>query len=481
MKRFLIYYVLLSAVLLSGCYGVDEENFDTLAGITIETASDVVNAKTGEVLDYDINIVSDKPYTCEWAYGTPNPSATAVYPIKDKLIYISDKPNIDYTFSKVGTFVLRLKIDNGESVVFKFFTLQVNSGLDEGILVLSNDDAGNSSLDFIKTRTDEEIAADDQEFFPDIIGTINPGVTFTHGEDLYIADKNSEGNYPALVVSTSDQNGSIYSMDPRNFELTKILKVEESFPGVKCLKFAGFSSSSGSRYTLINGTDGAIYRYDLLTNDVAVRTDTRELGVTRVYEGKFDNDFYHFFFKESAIYSPAYAAVDSTRGASSLSDYSIVNMVLKRRGSKELIVITRRKSDNNIVTHKMFPTFTQYAKRLDYVETDPIAIDRNSVMITTLKSSYVYYNYGNKIYRWDYVSPLPTTNSAAVITLPADEEIMTLGKSNDENYLYVGTYNPSRPEKKGSLFIYDFATQTYVKSYEGYFDRPVRILYKYRI
>ena len=64
---------------------------------------------------------------------------------------------------------------------------------------------------------------------------------------------------------------------------------------------------------------------------------------------------------------------------------------------------------------------------------------------------------------------------------PVGEEITTLGRSYDENYLYVGTYNPARSGKKGSLYIYDFATQNLVKSYEGIVDKPVKILYKYRM
>lgn len=131
-------------------------------------------------------------------------------------------------------------------------------------------------------------------------------------------------------------------MDPRNFELKKVLKVEELYPGVKCLNFAGFSSSASGRYTMMNGTDGAIYRYDLLTNDVALRTDSRNLGVEKAYYGTFDDDHYHFFYKESVIYAPSYAKIDSTSVAngSSLTDYKIVNMVFRRRGSRELWVIS---------------------------------------------------------------------------------------------------------------------------------------------
>ena len=110
-----------------------------------------------------------------------------------------------------------------------------------------------------------------------------------------------------------------------------------------------------------------------------------------------------------------------------------------------------------------------------------MAMDENSVMITTRRSAQMYYNYDNKVYRWDYASRIPTINSKPAITPPAGEEITTLGRSYDENYLYVGTYNPARSGKKGSLYIYDFATQNLVKSYEGIVDKPVKILYKYRM
>jgi hypothetical protein len=213
-----------------------------------------------------------------------------------------------------------------------------------------------------------------------------------------------------------------------------------------------------------------------------LRTDCRKLGVKKACHAQFGaTNFYHFFYNDHTIYSPSYAAVDSTWAASDLTNYQIVNMVFKRSGLRELHVITRRLSDGNLVTHKMTSTFSSYMKRLDYKEDEPVAIDEKAVMVTTLYSTFVYYNYNNKIYRWDYNSSLPTINTTPAITVPENEEITTLGRSQDDKYLYVCTYNATRPEKKGSLFIYDFTTQALVKSYEGKFDRPVRVLYKYRM
>ena len=253
------------------------------------------------------------------------------------------------------------------------------------------------------------------------------------------------------------------------------------YPGVKCLDFAGFVTSGG-RYTLVNGTDGAIYRYDLLMDDIAVRTDCRNLGVKKSYHARYgSSDFNHFFYNDNTIYSPKYAAVDSTWATSDLKEYQIINMALKRSGTRELLIVTRRLSDKNIVVHKMSTSFGSYVKRNDYEESAPIALDNNSIMITTLASTFVYYNYNNQIYRWDYSSRLPDEQSSPSIVLPENETITTLGFSRDEKQLYVGTYNEKREGKKGSLFIYEFASQSLVKSYQGQFDRPVKVIYKYRI
>ena len=74
--------------------------------------------------------------------------------------------------------------------------------------------------------------------------------------------------------------------------------------------------------------------------------------------------------------------------------------------------------------------------------------------------------------------------------LPEGEEICDMatnymdeyGDGTEETLLYIATYNPSRAsEKKGSVYVYDIATQTLQKSYEGICDRPVRLMYKYRI
>ena len=114
-------------------------------------------------------------------------------------------------------------------------------------------------------------------------------------------------------------------------------------------------------------------------------------------------------------------------------------------------------------------------------------MDRNSKFVETLNANDVYYTYDNAIYRWT-LTGRPSTSPS--IKLPAGEQIKDIatnfkGKekgTEGEDMLYVATYNPSRAgERKGSLYIYRFSDETLVKSYEGMFNEPVSVIYKYRI
>lgn len=132
-----------------------------------------------------MQVESELPVTYEWAYGKPKASDKDEYAM-ESIEVISDKADIRYTFNRIGTYLLRLKVDNGECIVYKYFTLNVNSGLDEGILILSNDAEGSGTLTFIKKRTEDEIAANEQEIYPDIFASINPDNPLKKGTSMYI-------------------------------------------------------------------------------------------------------------------------------------------------------------------------------------------------------------------------------------------------------------------------------------------------------
>lgn len=476
-------------LLITSCYGFEKEEYKTLSPITLSNTTKEIHVNIGEPLTVDLGIESELPVSYEWSYGAPSAS-NASYPINGKLTVISSSPNINYTFTRVGVYILRLKVDNGESINYHFFKLMVNSGMDEGIVLLTSDDSNQGEITFIKKRTAQEEANGGREIYENVFGMINPDTHIQSPIDLYIAENDANGNFPALIVSTSDAKGSIFKMDPRTFELQSTLKVSDLYPGVNCFKFAGFVTNGG-RYTMVNGSNGSIYRYDLQADDIAERPDCANLKVTNSYHATFSNGtsnvYFAFFYNKSGIYTPKYQEVDSIgklgvgMAPKFHGVYEIINMVYKRAGNSELFVITRRLADNKIVVHKMSSSYSAYSKRNDYLESSPIAMDWNSTMVTSIKSSYVYFNFDNKVYRWNYTSNLPDATTAPTITPPAGEQITAIGRSFDETQLYVATYNPSRSGKKGSLYLYNFSDHSLAKAYEGICDRPLKVFYKSRV
>ena len=112
---------------MTACYGIKDEDFPELSAITFSEVSDVIDVNIGEELVYtDLKVNSSLPVTYEWSYGQRKQTGTQQE--MASITVISDKADIRYTFNRVGTYILRLKADNGEDIQFKYFTLNVNSG-----------------------------------------------------------------------------------------------------------------------------------------------------------------------------------------------------------------------------------------------------------------------------------------------------------------------------------------------------------------
>src|SRR5699024_7734325 len=121
---------------------------------------DTLSVNLSEEFVYKVDVVQsgeERPLTYEWGYATYNTKDESDYPAKDSLKIISNKAELRYTFRKLGTYYLRLKVDNGEAISFKGFRLNVTTPYNEGITVLSQDDAGNPRICLIKTLTRKEI------------------------------------------------------------------------------------------------------------------------------------------------------------------------------------------------------------------------------------------------------------------------------------------------------------------------------------
>ena len=480
------------AILVSSCFGIDDENYPELAPLEITTVSDTINVMQGIELKYTgLSVESDLETKYEWVYGAPA-TGTLVSDHKFKSsVTISTSKTIDYTFNTIGTFILRLRADNGETVKYHYFTLNVNSGFDEGLVVLNNDTEGNGKLSFIKTLTEEESAAGEQEVFDDIFGPSFPEYTLKNGTALKMTNNIVKKVQTAgLLVATNDGRGTIYEIEPQTFEMYNVARMDEF--GTYCKEFGGENTNTSFLISYFLGADGRAFSFDYQVgyisnqNDVIPEDMHRCVTLTNRSTATAATTLSGFFFNADGIYMKE----NTTNVRYDANGYKVINIASKRTGSVSSAAYILEQSLSEPTEYRILTTGAKRLsapKELAKFTADKLYMDSDSKFVETLNASDVYYTYDNAVYRWSLTGK-PSTSPA--IRLPEGEQIKDIatnfkGKekgTEGEDLLYVVTYNPDRAgEKKGSLYIYRFSDETLVKSYEGIFYEPAGIVYKYRL
>lgn len=487
-------FVLFAAMMISSCYELKEESFKSLAPISFNDVSDVINVQLGDKLVYDkLEIQSEGELSYEWGYGQKKSSDSS----KDMIEYtkISEDAQINYVFTRLGTYVLRLKVDNGESIAFKYFTLNVNSGMDEGLLLL-NKDENQGYLTFIKTLTEEEKEVGAKMIYDDVFSLINPGNKLVNPTNMYMTEHTtSDIQYRPLLISTDDSEGNIYKLEPKTFELYHKVSAKSEF-GESCMAFAGdVASGSNAFYVFILGSEGNVARYDLFGDFITERVDVDECVEENGAMTKAFSSMYYtsataakssrkpIIYNKNIIIQPGNAKVTSLKK----DGYEVVNMCSSSVKNLLYVLLKSTTNANTYAIKSSTGTLGAYKDVVADTEVENICMDENSIIVNTHKSSDAYYSYNNAIYRWSLTSLPP---AAPKIRLPEGEIIKDIctnymGDFNLEGYeslLYVATYNPNRSgENKGSLYVYQFSDDSLVASYEGICKEPVKLMYKYRI
>lgn len=158
--------------------------------------------------------------------------------------------------------MLRLRIDNGESIGFHYYDLRVQAGFDEGFLILCNDDEGAGSLAFVKKRSPQEEAEGAQEIWDNLL-TINPEYDFRSLRDVYVFS--SPGYASGILISSGDDEGSIYRLDPVTLSVTYRMKGMDEY-GVRTGEILGERTSGTAHWAYLIGDDERAYRYEFSTD-----------------------------------------------------------------------------------------------------------------------------------------------------------------------------------------------------------------------
>lgn len=439
-----------------------------LSEITISAPHDTLTAYFGE--EFVVSHLSveqsgeELPLAYEWSYGTLNTDedGMASYPIKDSLHIVSHDPELKYAFRELGTFGLRLRVDNGETIRYKYFVLQVDTEFSEGITILSRDGDGKGRISFMRTLTKEEINTGKVPMFrTDIMELINPGTKMEDVTDMVQVNNR-------LLVCSGDA-GRIYNMDSRTFDIEGMTSFKELYPGCAFVKFAGVSANNN---IYLVSRDRRGYVYDYVLDELMLTEYFKDLDVdaaVSVDRPVFVN------YETSEFYSLSLGGVNS-----SLNRYVDFNIWgICAVGSSVYVMATYKVMPSYIyLSQTTFslgnPTILQF-----YDSPVSLKVNRNSLFAGSKSYSCLYYTCEDGIYYWDLKKQLSTT---PVISIPVGMEITSLSMNPDGTLLYVGLYEKEGTEAlKGHLYVYDVKTSVLVNQCHNIADKPIAIVYKERV
>lgn len=445
-------------IALASCYGLDKEEYRELAPITVSGLDRTIYAKATETLHLDklrVESESGQDLVYEWSYGKP----AGDFPGMVDTTFISSSPTLDYAFDKAGSYVLRLRIDNGESIGFHYYDLRVQAGFDEGFLILCNDDEGAGSLAFVKKRSPQEEAEGAQEIWDNLL-TINPEYDFRSLRDVYVFS--SPGYASGILISSGDDEGSIYRLDPVTLSVTYRMKGMDEY-GVRTGEILGERTSGTAHWAYLIGDDERAYRYEFSTDMLIVRETPfpARYGRQGLFASKTAGVRDILMFSEAGITGfpnsriAGYAAPDG---------YEFINMAAGRIGAGQYdaskYYCIARTIEGAPKTVKIISTSSSLSSPTEiktYDEVQPMLMNANTRIVTTKLNGNAYYDYDNKIYHWAMtgVDPVvPAEGAKPDITLPDGEQIMdictnavpsTSSAVVDDDQLLIATYNPTRP------------------------------------
>ncbi|WP_065220114.1 MULTISPECIES: hypothetical protein [Butyricimonas] len=439
-----------------------------LSEITITAAHDTLTAYFGEEFVIDHLQVEQSgeelPLTYKWGYGSLNMNGDEIagYPIRDSLRVISHDPQLRYTFRELGKYGLSLKVENGESIRFKYFVLQIDTEFSEGITILSRDEAGKGRLSFMKTLTKEDLSAGvEPSFRTDIMGVINPGIEMEDVTDMVQVE--------SRLLVASGSTGRIYNMDARTFDVEGMTSFQGTYPTSSFRKFAGISAHN-NMYILSD--DKRAYVYDCVQDELVLTSYFEDVEVNASCCG---NKPVFVNYRNSVLYSPASGGLYESAGKFAPFDIHAVCFI----GTNLYVVSTMKNSPLQVYLASTPVTFPNPTVLQFYTSTEAIRIDRESICVGCSESKCIYYTYGNAIYCWKVDQKLPTE---PYIVVPEGMEITTLSMNPEEKLLYVGLHEKNSANTlKGSLYVYDAQNRNLVSTYRHVADKPIRVIYKKRV
>ncbi len=335
-------------------------------------------------------------------------------------ISVSNEKNLAYTCDTLGNLDCYLKVSNNDDVFYHDFKLKVVSPYEQGLFVLSTN-ANKSMLSF---RRDDK---DNASFVKDVFKLNNPEYTLGN-RALTMA---SVDDY--IMISTGSPS-RIVAIDPQTLEITNVaINPDETMEDIQTItnagsfivatmigkgKVFGYSPSDGDFWT---------YLRDGIPDDAYFNDRTFYLWST---DGTDTNGqiFYDNTYKQVRWFAPKFSYEDLSNA--SFPDYDLIDMLPCDKSANVLLFMKDAGSNLKLI---------RYSAQEDLIlaETDVpnTTLTERGINMVHPQKPILYYNKGNKIYRYNYLSSNVPVEDSPFVTVDGTVSKYLFSPDGDKFYV----------------------------------------------
>lgn len=457
--------------------GVSEDGEEV--NVTFMTPTHITAQVEQTLEGYDLKYEWKAGFFKEYEKGKPK---------VDSMPCIGEDPVLNYTFDRVGSYWLRLRVYNEHGSAFYYMIVNVRAGMERGLLVLSSDETQQSFLSFcpVVQAESELLDATAEDFDTDVWSRINPEEeALLDVRDMVITKINKS------VALLSKAKKCIYELESNTLMLLRKMNLTIAMD---------WNVVPISMFVYDNTWNGGVeYLYVLSENGIVTRSQLEYSGMLQEYFGttmKCSKMIpLHYNSRWGGTYDYAFGIdnenekIENYGVTDSKNDFQgqeIVNLgfanatpyaVSRSKAQPDLLRVTiyEKMEDNSKNSNDQLTPSSKY----EYTLTAPLTLTLETTLIYNDTYHAFFYHNGNKIYRWRTTAQeLPYENDARNTAIVPTGEITCMAQSADNEYLYVGVYDEAAAGLKGNVYIYKTETLELVKSFIGVANKPVKLFYK---
>lgn len=393
--------------------------------------------------------------------------------VKGSLEEVGKEKTLNHFFTSGGSYYAHLVVTDGSIGDVIDYRINMNRTFEEGYVLVSNDEAGNGNLAFVKIMTPEEIeAGKDQVYVEHCLELMNEGTE----EKNLVGVVNFSGSiwtgsgsisYNRLIVSSDDR---CYFLDPNNFTVNIELRYDDVKSGFRANRFC----NDAYKPFLFDTVTSEFIHLDpqyTFAYENSQYVSSKRGNFNEVFSGSYSqwgtlsyiNIFVNYDTPEASELDMNYGLFGGTgettfankdiRSAfiGKMDGYSPTRYVLSVEGDEGCL-----SSFSSIYYFSILPE--SYPKKDVTFSLDGLAVpERGTRFVYSGEYFRHYYAIKNNVYVFIEDNPIPLSKATeAAITFPEKETVTFLDINGTE--LYVATYD--NETKRGNFYVYDVENVT---------------------